>query len=114
MAGASASHTSVTGTSAERKEITIKHSPTAFLLAIILTLLPIAPSPQAQEQSPPRERAGGGTIIPPGQLQIELPLRRANAATVINPQTEAPSHLPMTILIMDRSDGTGGLTIERQ
>jgi len=102
------------GPAAERKEITIKHSPTAFLLAIILALLPLAPAPQAQEQSPPQEKTGGWTVTPPGQLQVELSRRRANAATVINPPTEAPYNLPMRVHIMYRSDGTGGLTIERQ
>ena len=96
---------------AERKEITIMHSLAIFLLAIILAL-PFVPVPQTQKQSPPQKKAGCGTVIPPGQLQVELARRQANAATVVNPPTDAPYYLPITIHLVHRSNGTGGLPLD--
>src|SRR5262245_19665886 len=93
---------------ATTKEIAIMHSLTAFFLGIILAL-PFVPALQGQEQSPPQEKMECGTVIPLGQLQAELARRRASAAASINPPTDAPYYLPMTIHIVHRSDGTGGL-----
>src|SRR5262245_36464622 len=94
----------------ERTENTIMRSLTTFLLAIILAL-PLVPAPQAEEKSP-QEKMGGGTVVSPGQIKIELARRQANAATVILPPTEGPYYLPMTIHIVRRGDGTEGLTLD--
>jgi hypothetical protein len=87
------------------------HSPVAFLLAIILAL-PIAVAPQAQEKSPPQEKTKCGTVIPPEQLKVEMARRKAIAATEIDPPTQDPYYLPMTIHITHPSNGAGDFTLD--
>ena len=93
------------------------HSPATFLFAIILALS-IAPAPQAQEKSPPREKKGCGTVIPPEQIDAELASMaesalKNSAPSAITPPPADPYYLPMTIHIVHKSDGTGGFSLKQ-
>ena len=88
---------------------------TAFLLVTILALA-ITPAPHSQEQSRPEKKEECGTVISPEQLAAELTLdaelaRNNSAALATAPPTGAPYYLPMTIHLVHRSNGTGGLTL---
>ncbi len=85
---------------------------TAFILAFILVLA-IVPAPQAQEKSQLERGKECGTTVPPGQLEVELTRKAALAAPEVEPPTQAPYYLPLTIHIVRRSDGTGGFTLDQ-
>lgn len=86
----------------------------AFIFAIISVLVIVPAPPLAQEQLSPEEKMECGTVIPPGQVKVELARRReAIAARETPPPTDAPYYLPMTIHLVHRSNGTGGLTLDR-
>ncbi len=88
---------------------------TAFILAFILVLA-IAPAPQAQEQPTPEKKRECGTTVTPRQLEVELARKARQAALVapeVDPPTQAPYYLPLTIHIVRRSDRTGGITLDQ-
>ena len=92
------------------------HSLAAFLLVIVLALA-ILPAPRVQEKSPPEKKNECGTVVSTQQLQVELArkaelARTTGAAPALLPPTDAPYYLPMTIHLVHRSDGTGGLTLD--
>ncbi len=65
---------------------------------------------QTQEKTPLIKKRECGTVIPPGQLRSELD-REAVAAPDVDPPTDAPYYVPLTIHIVRRSNGTGGFTL---
>ena len=82
---------------------------TAFFLTVVLALAGW-PAPQSQKQAPPEKKEECGTVIPPEQLAAES-ARKEIAPLALAPPTETPYYLPMTIHIVHRSDGTGGLEL---
>jgi hypothetical protein len=98
-----------------RKEITIMHTLTTFLLATILALA-IVPAPQSQKKAPPQEKTECGTVATLEQLKAELAqqaevARKKIALLAITPPTDAPYYLPLTIhMVRDTSGIQTGLS----
>ncbi len=85
----------------------------AFILVMVLVLAS-TPARRAQEKLP-IDRHGPeecGTRVPEAQREVEMQ-RLAQAAIAapeaLNPPTDAPYYLPLSIHIVRASDGTGGL-----
>ncbi|MCI0392468.1 MAG: M43 family zinc metalloprotease [Acidobacteria bacterium] len=92
----------------------------AFILAMILLMAAI-PALQAQGQLPQEEKKECDTSPSLQQLKAELARKEAwelleQALEIleiqVDPPTNAPYHLPLTIHIVRRSDGTGGLSLD--
>jgi hypothetical protein len=86
----------------------------AFILVIVMVLAS-TPARLAQEKLP-IDRQGPeecGTRVPQAQREVEME-RLAQAAIaapeVLNPPTDAPYYLPLSIHIVRASNGTGGLS----
>lgn len=85
----------------------------AIFILVIISVLATMPAPQAQEQERPEGKTECASSPSLKQLEVELSrrntlsLREAN-----NPPTDAPYELPLTIHIVRRSDGTGGISLD--
>lgn len=82
----------------------------AIFILVIFSVLATTPAPQAQEQERPETKAECSSS--PSLKQLEMELSRKNVLSLReanNPPTDAPYHLPLTIHIVRRSNGTGGL-----
>ncbi|MFN7948532.1 MAG: M43 family zinc metalloprotease [Blastocatellia bacterium] len=81
-----------------------------LILVTILTLAPL-PASQAQEQTPPEPKMECNTSPRFEQLKAEIARQRRYDTQQMAAATTGFYHLPMSIHIVRRSDGTGGLTI---
>ncbi len=86
----------------------------AFIIITIMLVASLNPAPQAQQKAKKKQECG--TVVPQGETGLQL-VRKARtiaaAAAQAAPPTDAPYHLPLTIHIVRRSDGTGGLTLNQ-
>jgi hypothetical protein len=83
----------------------------AIILLVIVLALGITPSWQAQE--PPEQKKECGTVVTEAQSRAEIARAGRTARRRFAPQVARPYHLPLTIHIVRRSNGTGGFTLDQ-
>lgn len=86
----------------------------AFIIITVMLIAALNPAPQAQQK--PKKKSECGTVVPPGEKGLQLARRArlmAAAKAQMAPPTDAPYHLPLTIHIVRRSNGTDGMKLNQ-
>jgi len=75
----------------------------------------LTPASQLQQQpNQTEQKSGCGTVIQPGQLEADLArTAKLGVKSIATQQVNRPYHLPLTIHIVRRTDGTGGFALDK-
>jgi hypothetical protein len=84
----------------------------AFIIITVMLIASLNPAPQAQQK--PKKKSECGTVVPPGEKGLQL-IRKARSLAAAA-KVAAPGdmyHLPLTIHIVRRSNGTDGMKLNQ-